>query len=277
MSSRIRLCVLSFLSFVLSLALHSQTPVPAAASKSGATVPDKLLQTIKTQVSLDQGLNNPSGPRLRFVKLDDFNRDGLHYVRYRVYAEAAPVNTPLIVALWRIGTYIENIQILSHEAYVTSKGLLLLNKPKPGQEDAETVADGTELDVALHVAEGEPDRFVVRTKDSKVLIPGTLIPYPIESTGKTCKLRALLATPNAEAVLIYVDGRVPHSELPFQSSSEGELHDGKFIANAQGEGVTLVSPYVTGKDSGMLKFSVKSDDCTAAVEIPWGKTSYHPK
>jgi hypothetical protein len=152
----------------------------------------------------------------------------------------------------------------------------LLNKPKPEQEDSETVADGTEFDVGVKVAKGEPVRFVLRDKKTNMIVPGTLVPSPIESVDKSCKLTALLATPQGNSILVYGDGFSPNSEVVVKSNSAGELKESKNPVDAKGHIQFVELPYVLGKDVGIVKETISTKDCTVSVEIPWGKGSYHP-
>jgi hypothetical protein len=258
------------------LAIQCQSASPNDESKKiSSQLPAKVVQMLNTQVFWDAGLNNPSGPRLRFSKLGEFTRPDGHFFRYRVYADGVKEGTPYIFAVWRIGSSVEDLQVLSSTAYVNRKGLLLLNNPKPGQEDSETVADGSEFDVGVKVAKGEPVRFVLRDNKTNMIVPGTLVPFPIESIDKGCKLTALLAAPEGNAVLIYGDGFPPNSVVVVQSNSANELKESKHSVDAKGQFRFVDLPYVLGKEAGVLKNSISTKDCSVSVEIPWGKGSYH--
>jgi hypothetical protein len=166
--------------------------------------------------------------------------------------------------------------VIADEVYVNAKGLLMVHKPRPEQEDKDIVEDADEIDLATSAARGEPVRFVLASADGAVLIPGTVVLYPIESKDGTCKLEVRLGLPDGEAVLIYADGLPPKSEVPIQLASAGEAEAGKFSVNASGHAATIDLPYVDGKDSGTLKVTLATKGCSTSVEIPWGKGSYHP-
>lgn len=275
MPGTMRFCALFLLPLVFTIATHGQSPPPAdGPDEATGQLPPKFVQMIKSQVSWDSGFDNPSGPRLRFLKLDELIRPDGHFTRYRVYAEGVPEGTPFVFAVWKIGTDLQNLQVLSSTAYVNHKGLLLTNTPTQGEEDSDTVGDGTEFDLGVQAANGEPIRFVLRSKDNKVLVPGTLVPYPIESIDHGCRLTALLSVPEGQAILIYGDGLPPNSEVVINGDSAGELKESKHAVDAAGRLQVFEMPFVLGKESGTLKETITAKGCKVSVSIPWGKGSY---
>ena len=256
---------------------QAQDAKPSTPAKDEMNqLPPVVTEMLKTQIYIDEGMSNPKGPRLRFVKLDELNTHEMHRFRYRVYADGAPADQPLIFAYWRIGTALKNMAVLSSEAYVNRKGLLLLKKPSPGAEDSETVSDGTELDVALPFAKGEPARFILRSKDNKFLIPGTLVPFPIESTDQGCKLSGLLAEPGGTALVLYAEGFPPNSDVTLEGNSEGEIQTREKHIDKNGHLEIAEFPSVIGKESGTVTETIRTKGCTVSVQIPWGKGSYKP-
>jgi hypothetical protein len=159
---------------------------------------------------------------------------------------------------------------------VNAKGLLMVHKPRPEQENKDSVEEADELDLAVQAARGEPIRFVLAAADGKFMVPGTIVPFPIEGKDGNCRLEIRLATPDAEAVLIYADGLPPNTDVPFQSNSAGESEQAKFSANGNGHAATADLPYVDGKGSGILKTVLNTKQCSVSVGIPWGKGTYKP-
>lgn len=258
--------------------MHGQAPTApaAAASNPASQVPPKVLQMLKTQVLWDNGLDHPEGPRLRFVKVDEVTRPEGNFIRYRIYASGVPEGTPYTLAAWTIGKDLDDLNVLSEGVYVNRKGLLLTRKPNPDEEDSDTVtAKDAEYDLGLQAADGEPLRFVLRSADNKVLVPGTLVPFPIESTDKGCKLSALLATPDAEAILVEADGFTPNSQILLQSESAGEQHQSQKPVDVGGHVQFVDLPYVAGKEAGMLNATISTKYCTVFISVPWGKGTYH--
>lgn len=279
---RFRLLFLLYLAF--SLGAHGQTaPVGSnagsasgsASSSEASQLPPNVLQMLQTQIVWDNGFNHPNGPRLRFVKVDEVTRPEGHFIRYRIYASGAAEGTPYILAGWMIGKDITDLNVISSSVYVNRKGLLLTRKPNPDEEDRDTLGPDAEYDLGVQAADGEPLRLMLRSPDNKVLIPGTLVPYPVETAEKGCRLSAMLATPDGEAILIEGDGFQPNSQVLLQSNSAGELRQSQKPVDSSGHIQFVDLPYVAGKNAGMLNDTISTKNCTVSVIIPWGKGTYH--
>jgi hypothetical protein len=237
---------------------------------------DELKADIQKQVGWDDNLpssENPSGLRFQFVKFGDLNVPQGHVINYRAYVPGAPRDKKYHLGVWKVGT---DIQILPTDVYVNAKGLLMDHKPRPDQEDKDTVEEDDELDLGVEAARGEPFRVILVSADKKILVPGTVVPFPIESKDKNCRLEVRLASKDGEAILLYADGLPPNTVIPFESNSAGEVIQNKFNVNAQGHAVAGDQPKIDGKDSGVVKETLNSKECSVSVEIPWGKDSYHP-
>jgi len=281
-ANRFRLFLLTALTF--SLGVHGQVG-PAgngsanasagASSNVAGQLPANVLQMLQTQIIWDNGFNKPTGPRLRFAKVDEVTRPEGHFVRYRIYASGAAEGTPYILAGWTIGRSLSDLNALSNSVYVNRKGLLFTRKPTADEEDRDTVGPDAEYDLGVQAADGEPVRLMLRSPDNKVMIPGTLVPFPIESSDKGCKLSAMLATPDGEAILIEGEGFQPNSQVWLQSNSAGEQRQSQKPVDSSGHIQFVDLPYVAGKDAGMLNDTISTKDCTVSVIIPWGKGTYH--
>jgi hypothetical protein len=263
----------------LSIALYGQAAAAPADSSgspgSPSQLPEKITKMLNSQVVWDNGFNHPTGPRLRFVKVDEVTRPEGHFIRYRIYADKVPEGAAYILEGWMIGKDIQDLETISSAVYVNRKGLLLTRKPNPDEEDRDTVGQDAEYDLGVQAADGEPVRFVLRSPDNKVLVPGTLVPFPIESKDRDCRLSALLATPDAEAILIEGDGFPPDAQVLVQGNSAGELKQSRQAVDASGHLQFVELPYVAGKDVGELNETISTKDCTVSVIVPWGTGTYH--
>lgn len=240
------------------------------------TEPADIKATIERQIGWDDNMPsevNPKGMQFQFAKIGDLNISQGHFVNYRVYVRGADENKKYSVGIWKVGA---EMQILPTDVYVNAKGLLMDHKPRPDQENRDSVEEDDELDLALQAARGEPIRVILATADGKFMVPGTVVPFPIESKDKGCRLEIRLGSPDAETILIYADGLPPNTDVPFQSESAGEVTQAKFSVNANGHAATADLPYVEGKNSGIVKETLTTKDCSVSAEIPWGKGSYHP-
>lgn len=274
MSGMSSLVAISLFCLIASIGSEAQnSEFSGSVDRLNGQLPAEFIQMLKTQASWDLGFNRPDGPNLRFVKVDELDRTGGHFTRFRIYADGVQ-NGPYILALWKIGTFPKDIQILSSAAYVNHKGLILTKAPSPDAEDREVVADGTEFDIGVQAANGEPIRILLRNKDNKVMVPGTLVPFPIESGDHGCSLTARLAVPEGQAILIEGGGFAPNSEIVINSDSAGESMVSKRATDDRGRLQVLELPTVVGKNSGILKESVAAKDCSVSISIPWGKGTY---
>jgi len=255
-------------------AAQSQAPKPAPA------VSPDVVKMLNAQVGWDDALpgeHNPAGLHMQFAKIDSEaflqGKAVGHFVRYRVLVPGAPQEPSYALAVWKIGG---QIQVAYNQVYVNAKGLLMLHRPRPEQQDKDAVDPADEIDLSLQTAAGEPVRYALTSSESSLIVPGTVVPNPIEKKDGDCRLEARLAMPNAEGVVIYADGLEPGTDVPFQAVSEGEAHPGSFHTNAHGHAATVNLPYVKGKSAGVLKVSVAAKGCSVSIEIPWGKESYKP-
>ena len=271
-----------FCALTLPLLASLLAPVGHAAPKAansrmstdgGSNQPES---TERYQMLWDQGFDLPPGSHLRFAKVDETAGLNGKALRYRVYADAAQQGVPYVLGVWRVGAPLDDMQVLSEGAYVNRKGLVLGNPPNPAQEEADALNDGSELNVTVTVAQGEPVRLVLRTEDSRVMIGGTLIPFPIQSADKRCKLNALLADPQANSILLYADGFPPNSVLTLQNVSQGVVQQQKIYTDGKGHGSGIVLLRIKGADSGTATETILAGGCKVSVSVPWGRGSYHP-
>jgi len=258
------------ISLCLALAFHGSN-----AQETGQKLPQVVIDMVNAQVQWDAGLRDPKRLHLDFAKFDELNRSDGHFTRFRIFAHGVPEGVPYKVALWKIGTSVQNLQEISSPAYVNRKGLLLTRKPSADQEVIESAGEGLEFDIGIQAANGEPIRFALRSKDSKVIASGTLIPYPIESSDKGCRLSALLSAPEANIVLVTAEGFAPNTDLVVKGDSAGELKESKHKTDANGHVQFAELPYVVGKEAGVVAVSIETPGCSVSIQVPWGKGSYH--
>jgi hypothetical protein len=265
--------------FARIVCVGALAPAMMFGQASSPKLPEAAVKMLNKQVGWDEAAanpKNPSGLRFRFVKIDE-DRFTLpeakgHSVRYRAFVSGLREGEKYTVGIWKIGS---ELQMVADEVYVNAKGLLMVHKPTPEQENRSSVGRKDEMDLSLQAARGEPVRFVLGAADGKLVIPGTVVPFPIESDTGSCRLEARLGLPDAQAVLIYADGLPPNSAVPLLSDSAGESMPTSLQVNAQGHASTVDLPYVDGAVEGMLKVAVKTQACNVSVQIPWGQGSYH--
>jgi hypothetical protein len=239
------------------------------------TVQDQTQDLLQRQISWDENrpdVKNPAGLQLRFFKTDETTASGKRLAHFRAYVSGTPENKKYALTIWKIGS---DPHTLSGNVFVNAKGLLMLHKPRPEQEDSDFVGDD-EFHLATEAARGEPVRYALASTDKALFISGMVVPFPIEDTNNGCRLEVRLALPDAYAVLIYADGLPSNAEIPFQLVSAGKQETRKFSVDAQGHAATTDFNFAGGEDRGSLRVTLSTTECSTAVEIPWGKGSYHP-
>jgi hypothetical protein len=266
-----RIALVNFLS-IFSLAILA--PI-SSAQASKQTPPDQTQDLLQRQISWDENRpneKNPAGLKLQFFKSDETTVSGKRLVHYRAYVSGAPESKKYALTIWKVGS---DPHTLSGNVFVNAKGLLMLHKPRPEQEDSDFVGDD-EFHLATEAARGEPVRYALASTDKALFISGTVVPFPIEDTNNGCRLEVRLALPDANAVLIYADGLPANAEIPFQLVSARKQETRKFSVDSQGHAATANFNFAGGEDRGSLRVTLATTECSTAVEIPWGKGSYHP-
>jgi hypothetical protein len=233
----------------------------------------KLLQE---QIGLDSDLpneRNPKGLRIQFQKIGDFQPAEGHTVRYRLLIPGAPEHQSYFLEVWRIGT---EVQVTPQQVYTNAKGLVMWHAPRPDEEKKDSLGSKEEIEVDLRASRGEPIRYILVSPDGKFLFPGTVVPYPVESTNNNCHMEARLGFPDADGILVYIDGLTPNSAVPLQVDSGSGTQSPHVIADEKGHAVAVVAPMVPGNNAGVAKISMVIKACSVRVEIPWGDGSYRP-
>jgi hypothetical protein len=210
---------------------------------------------------------NPSGLRLSFDKIDEQATQGGRLVkRYRIFAEGAPENKVFAFKTWTI----ENtVSTDIRDIYVNGQGLLMIHPPTPEQETS-FKAGNDELDVMPVTEIAEPVRYLFAGRDRELIIYGTLVPHPVISVDKGCRLEVRVAQPNATAVLIIADRFPAKAKIPLVLESDGSSISEMLNTNADGHAVMAVFPYVPGKPQGTLKATAEGPGCIPSVLLQWG-------
>src|SRR5271156_7157448 len=96
----------------LAFALHDSN-----AQNARQKLPQVVIDMVNKQLQWDAELGDPTRPHLEFVKFEEFNRSDGHFTRFRVFAHGVPEGTQYVVAVWKIGTPVQNLQGISSPAY----------------------------------------------------------------------------------------------------------------------------------------------------------------
>jgi len=242
----------------------------------GAGAQLAAVKLMQQQIGLDADVpneRNPKGLRIQFQKIGESQNPDGHTLRYRLLIPGAPEQQSYVLEVWRIGT---EVQLTPQQVYTNAKGLVMWHAPRPEQENKDSLDSKEEIEVDLKASRGEPIRYILVSPDGKLLFPGTVVPSPVEGTDKSCHMEARLGFPNAEGVLVYIDGLAPGSAVPLQTVSGPETRSPHVIADDKGHAVAVVTPMVAGNNAGVVKISMTIKACSVSVEVPWGDGSYRP-
>ncbi len=240
------------------------------AAFSGGRDPAKpLMEALARQVQWDNGENdaeNPQHLKLRFVKADDQVTPKGAVARYRVFAEGAPRNKVYVWGVWQ-----DSGDPISQpgDLYANERGLLLTHRPLP-EEAFSLQVPGSEFYISPEADSAVPLRYGLYSRDTEVIIPGTLVPQPIASVDHGCRLEVRIAQPNAAAVLLVADGFPLDSKVPLVVESESETLNVAMDTDSGGHAIVAAFPFVSEVAQGNLKATAEGPDCLPSVTLPWG-------
>jgi hypothetical protein len=270
----------SVLKKIIQLVAYAAVALPAqifvAQTQVQQNFHDQAVNLIQQQIGLDTNVpneRNPEGLGIRFQKIQENQQPTGRSFQYRLLMPGAPEKEKYTLTVWRIGADMKDTPA---PVYTNAKGLLMWHLPTAEQEEKDSLDKADEVEIDLKAARGEPIRYMLRSQDGRLFFPGTIVPFPIESKDGNCRLEVRLAFPEGQAMLVYADGLPPGAQVPMHMASEGQTHDSKMKANAQGHAVSVVSPAVPGTNAGVAKISVALPGCSVAVDVPWGDGSYRP-
>ena len=260
------------------LVLGARTGVAQGMGKEmGTGAQIAAMKLMQEQIALDTNPpneRNPNGLRIQFQKIGDVQLPEGHSIRYRLLVPGAPEHQSYVLEVWRIGT---EARLTPQQVYTNARGLVMWHEPRPDQENKDSLSSKEEIEVDLRASRGEPIRYILVSPDAKFLFPGTVVPYPVESTNNACHMEARLGFPDADGVLVYLDGLAPNSAVPLQTVSGSVTQSPNVIADGKGHAVAVVAPMVAGNNAGVVKISMTIKACSVSVDVPWGDGSYRPQ
>lgn len=242
----------------------------------GQSIPSKnQLDMLSQEARWDNesGDLNPSGFRLRFVKIDENAMPGGRITgRYRAFVEGAPDDKVYTFGTWTLS---QPLTFDPRDIYVNGQGLLMIHRPKPEQEMSLSAPDD-ELVISTATVSAEPVRFVFSRRDHQLLISATLVPQPVKSEDHGCRLEARITEFGASSVLIIADGFPAKNKISLILESEGLSFSGSMMADQDGHAVMAAFPIVPGKTQGTLRATAEGPGCLPTVVLPWGPSAPTP-
>jgi hypothetical protein len=126
--------------------------------------------------------------------------------------------------------------------------------------------------IVPHPAPGEPYRFALVSKDGKYKAFVTVLPNPIQSSDRGCKVSVVRLMPNFELALVQFTGFPPQAEINVHGNSAGEIHDFKLTTDAEGYVDTGILPFKLGKQKGTMDLQTSTPRCSPKISFKWGST-----
>jgi hypothetical protein len=192
--------------------------------------------------------------------------DGETLVHYHLVAKGAPQNTRFLLQYWPLGG---EFVAVAKEVAVSSDGTVLCDSPAScGKQPAYPIV------LTLKSARGEPQRFVLSAKNSMSL--GLAVPFPAEGEDKGCKISMSLLESHGTAMLVYISGLPPDTDVQISGNSAGE--EMQFAKHSNKDGIITWTelPSVIGKDHGTDTVTVSGGvPCRPSASLDWGRDSYH--
>ena len=154
-----------------------------------------------------------------------------------------------------------------------------------------TMQPNQPVQVEATVAPGEAIRVALTSEDRKQDAVASVVPFPIASADKGCRLQVILGMKNAAMVLIEATGFPPNTPLKFDVVTGDDTRTVHPRSNADGRMVFPLLPGAKGLTAGetTVKFSginrqplldtsketpQPAVDCAPAVSFHWGEGSY---
>ncbi len=130
------------------------------------------------------------------------------------------------------------------------------------------------VEVTATVAKGEAVRVALISDDKKHGAAVSLVPFPIATDDKGCKLQVIRGSKNDELVLIQGDGFTSADNFVAGSETFGEKKELGARPNAHGHFVVAMTPWVSGHDEGDTVIYAQTAACSPTLSFHWGKDAY---
>jgi hypothetical protein len=188
-------------------------------------------------------------------------------VQYHVFVTGAPKDQSYVMVTWPINARgpspaIAGLSLLK-DGLISCAGRTPEQCGDPNKKD-----DPVEL--TFYPATGEVFRMALISQDQKTKSFFAIVPDPVAKSDNGCVLEAIRLLPKHELVLVRGKGFQPNEDLEFESKSYDEEHGGHPKADARGEYVTGLLPFVKDKKSGTMEVKLKGSKCAPALIFEWG-------
>jgi hypothetical protein len=245
----------------LGLAALSLPLIAQRASRASHEDASELAnQIVSAYVSWGPKLNSPNTS----IELREFARQG-RTVKYRLYAHGLPSDAVYSILDWPVT---QSVPTVSLSGVTLSASGLAVCPGKPGSCGRPDKPNDP-IGLTITPAAGEPFR-VALVSGERWKAYTSVIPDPIESEDSGCLLDVVRLTPQAELVLIVVNGLANDEQATLITQSYSEARGTTITADALGHYQGAIVPFVRGKTGGTTHVMLKASNCSPSVDFAWG-------
>ena len=270
--------VLGLLASVQTLTAQDKSPSAQATQKPPAPpsqgvarindeVPAAAGQMLEVTRKWMSGEMSTPGLTAEIREYSRTNVDGRLTVQYHVLVSGAPKEQTYTMFTWPI-----NAQGPSRSLgglSLLKDGVISCAARTPEQcGDANKLDDPVEW--TFNPASGEVFRMALISQDQKTKLFFAIVPDPVTKSDNGCVIQAIRLLPKHELVLLWGKGFQPNEDLEFKGKSYDEEHSGHPKADARGEYVTGLLPFVKDKKRGTTDVKLKGAKCAPALTFEWG-------
>ena len=272
------LSVLGLLASVQALTAQDKSPSAQAPQKSTAPpsqtvapitdeIPPVARQLLEVTLKWLNGEISTPGVTAEIREVSRMNSAGRLEVQYHVFVAGAPKDQNYTMVSWPINVRgpsatMEGLSLLK-DGLISCAGRTPEQCGDPNKKD-----DPVEL--TFYPATGEVFRMALISQDQKIKLFFAIVPDPVAKSDNGCVLESIRLLPKHELVLVRGKGFQPNEGLEFNGKSYDEEHDWHPKADAHGEYVTGLLPFVKDKKSGTMEVKLKGSRCAPALTFEWG-------
>jgi hypothetical protein len=260
---------------------HTPTPEELAAEAAERTRA-QIVRLATSQANWGPPSSTP-GIVLTLKETGRTKTDAGTQITYRLVGTGFTPEMRLTLLRWPLNqrvTPVMNDIMMDESGTAVCAGTALAATAKPENAASDALACGKRMqpkapvEITTTAAKGEAVRVALISPELKRGAAVSLVPFPVMSEDKGCKLQMMLGSKDAELVLIEGDGFKPNVPFTMGSETFGVKKPMETKLDAQGHFVAAIAPYVAGHDSGDTVVFFQSDACTPTFSFHWGKDSY---
>jgi len=152
---------------------------------------------------------------------------------------------------------------------------LLICSGKPGFCSGDTPDDP--VNIKTTAAMGEEKQMAVVSEDGKTAGYVDVVPFPLETANKGCKLSVTRVSPLADVVMARASGLKPDQMIVVTRRYGHDHMSARYTSRADGTWQEIVSAQNTYQPSGKAEISLSGADCEVSVTFDYGPGSNKPQ